>query len=77
MVWSTTHQFAALSNTSMEILPGFVRRGLQRASELRDHFYDQVEEAQDVVQDVTDFIVHSKVNKKVRLTPDHGQRQQL
>ena len=49
----------------METLPSFVQRSLQRAFKLRDQFYDQVEEAQDVVQDVTDFIVHSKNNKKV------------
>ena len=61
----------------METLPGFVQRSLQRASKLRDQFYDQVEEAQDVVQDVADFILHNKVNKKVGLTPDHGQRPQL
>ena len=56
----------------MEILPGFVQRSLRTASKLRDQFYDQVGEAQDVVQDVTDFIVHSRVNKKVGLTPVHG-----
>ena len=61
----------------METLPGFVQRSLQRASKLRDQFYDQVEEAQDVVQDVTDFILHNKVNKKVGLPPGHGQRLQL
>ena len=62
----------------METLPGFVQRSLQRASKLRDQFYDdQVDEAQDVVQDVTDFIVHRKFNKRVGLTAAHRQRLQL
>ena len=61
----------------METLPGFVQRSLQRAFKLRDQFYDQVEEAQDVVQDVTDFVVHRKFNKRVGLTAADRQRLQL
>ena len=62
----------SVATSDMDTLPTFVRRSLQTAFELRNQFYDQVEEAQDVVQDVTDFIVHSKVNKKVGLTPVMG-----
>ena len=61
----------------MEMLPGFVHRSLQTVFDLRDQLYVQVEDAQDVVQDVTEFIVHSKHKKKVGLLPEHGQRPQL